>query len=129
MISFLRMLVPRHYHSGEIIYEELEEISEITFVEKGSYYVGYDINKSKKMRLHFPPGNLIGAINCLFLKKSWHIYQCKFDINGYAISRSDWLTIEAEFEFMATEVKKKMFIFFLKEIRRPLFNHKMRDLE
>ena len=30
MISFLRLLVPRHYREGEIIYEELQEISEIT---------------------------------------------------------------------------------------------------
>jgi len=80
MISFLRLLVPRHYREGEIIYEELQEISEITFVEKGSYYIGYEINREKRMRLHFPPGNIIGGVNCIFLKKSWYIYQCKFEI-------------------------------------------------
>lgn len=90
MINFLRVLVPRHYHDNEVIYDELEEIDEITFVEKGSYYVGYDINKEKKMKLHFPPGNVIGAVNCIFMKKSSYIYQCKFSINGYAISRNDW---------------------------------------
>jgi hypothetical protein len=94
MIEFLRLLVPRHYKEGEFIYHELDEINEITFVEKGSYYVGYDINKQKKMKLHFPPGNMIGSVNCIFLKKSWHIFQCKFEIHGYALSRENWQQIE-----------------------------------
>ena len=129
MILLLKKLVPRHYYENQIIFEELQEISEITFVEKGSYYVGYEINRVKKMRLHFPPGNILGGVNCVFLKKSWHIYKCKFEIHGYAISREDWMEIEEKYDFMVTEVKKKMFIFYLKEIRTPLFRAKMQDLE
>ena len=45
MIEFLKYLVPRNYLENEMIYEELQEILEMTFVEKGSYYVGYEINR------------------------------------------------------------------------------------
>jgi len=81
------------------------------------------------MRLHFPPGNIIGGVNCIFLKKSWHIYQCKFEIHGYGLSRESWKKIEDEYGFLTTEVKKKMFIYHLKEIRTPLLKQKMSDLE
>lgn len=129
MIEFLKSLVPRHYVENEIIFQELQEISEITFVEKGSYYVGYEINKVKKMKLHFPPGNIIGGVNCVFLKKSWHIYKCKFEIHGYAVSRENWMKIEEDYKFMINEVNKKMFISYNKEIRTPLYRQKMQDLE
>lgn len=46
MIQILRSLEPRYYHSNTIIYNELEEILEMTFVLKGSYRVGYEINKT-----------------------------------------------------------------------------------
>ena len=78
MIEMMKSLAPRTYKEGEIIFNELDDISEITFVETGSYYVGYEINKVKQMKLHFPPGNIIGGVNVIALKKSWHIYQCKF---------------------------------------------------
>ena len=86
--------MPRQYFPNEIIHEELEEISEMTFVEKGTYYVGYEINRERKMKLHFPPGNIIGAVNTIFLGKSRHVYQCKFQIEGYAINREKWKVLD-----------------------------------
>jgi len=41
----MKTLKPRQYMANEIIYDELDEILEITFVEKGTYYIGYTINK------------------------------------------------------------------------------------
>lgn len=98
-------------------------------MEKGSYYVGYEINRMKKMRLHFPPGNIIGGINCIFLKKSWHIYKCKWEIQGYAISRHSWNMIEEKQPMMSKEVKKKMLGFYLREVRTPLTKFKQKDLQ
>ena len=51
MIQFMKYLEPRKYKEGEIIYEELQEVLEITFVMKGTYFVGYEINKIIKMKI------------------------------------------------------------------------------
>ena len=41
-------LEPRFYKSNKIIYNELDEILEITFLIKGTFAVGFEINKFKK---------------------------------------------------------------------------------
>ena len=54
MIEFMRRLEPRRVFEGEIFINELEEVLEMIFVMKGSYRVGYEINKTMRMRLMFP---------------------------------------------------------------------------
>lgn len=88
--------------------EELDEILEMLFVEKGSYYVGYEINKEKRMKLHFAPGTIVGGVNLITHRKAWHCYKCKFEIHGYAISRQDWGELKEEYPFLVNEVNKKL---------------------
>ena len=47
MVDVMNCLCPRRYFPNETIYDELAEISEFTFVESGSYYIGYEINRVK----------------------------------------------------------------------------------
>ena len=54
MIEFMRRLEPRRVFDGEMFIHELDEVLEMIFVMKGSYRVGYEINKNLKMRLMFP---------------------------------------------------------------------------
>lgn len=51
MIQFLKYLEPRKYHEGELIYQELSEVLEITFIMTGAYQIGYEINKITKMKI------------------------------------------------------------------------------
>ena len=46
MIQILRTLEPRFYTANAVIYEELEEILEMTFLMKGGFRIGYEINKT-----------------------------------------------------------------------------------
>ena len=77
MIQVMRYLEPRFYKGDELIYEELQEVLEITFVMTGTFYVGYEINKIVKMKIQLPLGTTFGGINCCFLKRSMFIYKCK----------------------------------------------------
>ena len=43
----------RYYDAKEIILKELEECSEIIFIQEGTYNVGYEINYKIKHRLRF----------------------------------------------------------------------------
>ena len=80
MISLMKCLEPRIYKEGEIIHEELSQVQECLFVLQGSYYVGYEINKERKMKLHFPPGSIIGGFESTFNIKSMFVYKCKNQI-------------------------------------------------
>ena len=120
MIEIMKRLEPRRVKEKDIIYEELQEILEIIFVLKGSYFIGYEINKVKKMKLYFTLGTAIGAFNCVFFQKSMFIYKCKDEIEGYSIRRQRWLEVEEMYPNMIRELKVKIFSQYDKEIRTPL---------
>ena len=44
MLMLLRNLEPRYELKGSVIYQQLEDIAEIIFVEKGSVDIGYEIS-------------------------------------------------------------------------------------
>jgi CRP-like cAMP-binding protein len=59
-------LEPRFFKTNQIIAEELDESLEFYFVLKGTFDIGYEINKKKYYRIKFGPGNVIGAFNLNF---------------------------------------------------------------
>lgn len=77
MIEIMTSLVPRRYFENDIIYEELDQILEMTFVLEGRYYIGFEINHKKKWVLAQQQGKIIGEYNVYFLKNSSHIYCCR----------------------------------------------------
>jgi len=60
--------------------------------------------------------------------KSWHIYKALSEIHAFAINRKGWIELEACDPFKANEVKKKILLSYLKEIRTPLLKYKETDL-
>jgi hypothetical protein len=100
----MKCLEPRIYKEGEIIHEELSQVQECLFVLQGSYYVGYEINKERKMKLHFPPGSIIGGFESTFNIKSMFIYKCKNEIQGYSLRRPNLKNLESEFSSIFKKV-------------------------
>ena len=49
MTRLLMSLEPRFETRGTILIDELDEVSEITFVTHGQCVIGFDFNKEKKM--------------------------------------------------------------------------------
>ena len=45
MIEILKALEPRSIPENNLFYEELDEVNELLFIEKGKYDIGYEINK------------------------------------------------------------------------------------
>ena len=68
-----------------MLQSELQGVLEMNFVIKGSFKVGFEINKNKKFRLLFDKNSTFGGFNCLFNEKSMFNYVCVKDIDGYAI--------------------------------------------
>ena len=109
MLAVMKSFVPRRYDENELIYAELDDILEMTFVIKGKYHVGYEINKKKKYVVSLGEGNIIGEYHVLFAQKNMHIIKCAEEIFGYAISRRSWNEIQEEFEYFTENLKKKCF--------------------
>ena len=76
------------------------------------------------MRVCLERGNIIGGVNCIFLKKSWHIYKARTYIEGLAITRKGWKELEEEDPAKCNDVKKKILIAYLKKVRTPLVRFK-----
>lgn len=69
MIEILKVLEPRKFLAKETINNELDEVNEILFIEKGEYNIGYEVNKTEKFKLRMGQNTVIGAFNICFNKR------------------------------------------------------------
>lgn len=129
MLEIMKALLPRRYFDGDIIYEELQEVLEMTFVQRGKYHVGYEINKKRKYVVSQAEGRVIGEYNVLFMQPSMHIYKCVEEIFGYALSRKSWMSIEEDFENFANQLKKQCFRNANREVMVPIYFAKRADIK
>lgn len=44
MVNFMQMLEPLKYGKNEIIYQELDEITEVIFFTTGQFDIGFELN-------------------------------------------------------------------------------------
>ena len=65
MVEIMKALLPRRYFENDIIFEELQEVLEMTFVQRGKFHVGYEINKKRKYVVSLAEGKVIGEYNVL----------------------------------------------------------------
>lgn len=88
------------------------------FLQKGTFYVGFEINRQKKFFLKFKkdsyfvvakenkqgvamddddqkitPGNLIGAYFLTFNKRSEYVYRSSTECLGFSIRKKHWMVI------------------------------------
>ena len=90
MIKMVSYLEPRYEPAGTIIFQELEEVNEILFIDRGVVDVGYEINKERKFCIRHSHHVVIGAYNVTFNKRAVFVYRCKRDCHGYFIRRENW---------------------------------------
>jgi hypothetical protein len=76
---------------------EQEEIDELIFVVKGTYAIGFEINKKEKMILKQKEATVIGGFEFTYNKRSFYIYKSRSEINGYSIRKRGWKSIENNF--------------------------------
>lgn len=77
MIKIVRVLEPRLLHRGTIIYQTVEEVEEIFFIEKGSVDIGFEISRESKYVIRLKKGGVVGIFNVTFDKKTVFKYRVK----------------------------------------------------
>ena len=109
MIELLKNLEPRREKKGSVLFEELEEITEIFFISQGTIDIGYEINKTTKYVLRYSDKKVaIGAYNCSFSTRSLFIYRCKTECIGYFIRKSAWMEILGMDEQIENYIKQNI---------------------
>ena len=119
----------RYFDAQEVIYKELEECNDIIFVQKGSFNIGYEINKKIKLRYRFGPRNYIGAFNVCFYKRSFFHYEAQTIINGLGIRKSKILTLLDEYSHFKDCFYLNALDHYDFRIRKPLLKKKNFEIE
>jgi len=109
MIEVVQNLEPYHQPTGVLLVNELDEVGEILFVQKGGIGVGYEINRMKRIVLQFTNRYVIGAFYATFNQRSNFIYCTTSDMESYFIRRFKWLEILDENALIATDMKLRIF--------------------
>lgn len=82
IIDFLQMLTPRKIQKGCKIFVEQEEVDELLFVMKGSYAIGFEINKIEKMIIKQNNASVVGGFEFAYNRRSMYIYKSRTEIQG-----------------------------------------------
>lgn len=90
MLTLLKVLEPRQEDAYTMLFEELDEIREVIFIEKGECDVGYEINKKKKFVIRYSTATVIGGYNCTFDKRAIFCYRTKTNCEGYSVRKINW---------------------------------------
>ena len=128
MLDILTSLEPRIEEAGITLFEELEEINEVIFFNKGLHEIGYDFNGTRKFPLVYKNVAVIGAYNLTSRKPSNFIYRTLTVCEGYFIRRGPWKAILENNSQIAPDFKANIIANYEKKIRKKLNLFRMLDL-
>jgi len=129
MIDVLSRLEPISFPAKHYIYNELDDVNEVIFIESGMYDIGYEINKKTIHKLRFPHKTVIGAFEVCFDKRVLFIYKTFQECKGYLIRKKQFRELEKEHPELYDGMKKKAMFTYIQKIRRPLLEFKEEDIE
>ena len=86
MVETLSCLEPRREFTGVILFNELDDFTEILFFNKGSIQLGYELNRKRYFILE-QKNAVIGDHGCIFNHRCSHIYRTSSTCEGYYIRK------------------------------------------
>jgi hypothetical protein len=90
MINMLQHLEPIMHEASTIIISELDEFGEISFIDKGTIGIGYEINKVTKYCITMKDKAVIGAYGCTFNQRAAFIYTAINACEGFFVRKRQW---------------------------------------
>ena len=118
--TFLEYLEPRFDVRGTVLYQELDEFGEITFVYKGTIIVGFAVNKKQNFCLKFKDHCIIGGFNTTFNRRALFIYKCQSDCHSYYIRKARWLDLLDEYPGLTERIKEGMWMIYHSQFKNKL---------
>jgi CRP-like cAMP-binding protein len=75
MEALLYSMEPRREERGEILFDELDEVNEVFFIERGQIDIGFEINRKKQYVFRLSQDVQVGSYNVTFDKRSRYIFK------------------------------------------------------
>lgn len=108
MIQMLKSLEPRMIPESVTLFDELDEVNELLFIELGKYDIGYEVNKMRKFKIRLGAKTVIGAFNICFKKRQIFVYKTKTECSGYFVRKKNWHDIMEQFPDFFGIIKRKV---------------------
>ena len=123
MMRLLSMLEPRKENKNVTIYNELDEVNEVIFFNKGDYDVGFEINRERYFVVRYQnneSANIIGAYGVTFNIRSKFIYRTASFCEGCSVRKTKWMTLmeDDDHKIISYHLKKQL----KKDYEKKLFN-------
>ena len=90
MLRILSKLLPIHYHARSLIYTELDDVSQVTFLQTGTFDYGFEINKKFIFCLRKPVGGIVGLFEVFFNRRCTFVIRAETKCYGYYITKREW---------------------------------------
>ena len=110
VMHILFYLEPFEFNKNELIYNELDEVLCIHFVNEGSVMFGYEFNKKQKLILSVK-NFVYGVFEVTYNKRSCMLIKAETYINGYFIRKKFWLEIKKIFPRGWEMIKRREFMY------------------
>ena len=119
---------PKHEPPETIIFNELDQISEIIFFENGTFDVGFEVNGEQFFILRYKNsssedtycternleyisisyGEPIGQYGATFSKQSRFIYKTSSECNGYFIRKKEWKEVMDRNTYVSNSLRDRI---------------------
>tara|TARA_B110000285_G_C15110831_1_gene611009 strand:- start:487 stop:900 length:414 start_codon:yes stop_codon:yes gene_type:complete len=101
MLDMMHHLEPRYEEKDEIVFDELEEITEVVLYVKGKFDIGFELNNERYFVKRFQnsassvsnTGAMIGAHGVAFNKRSRFVYKTASRCSGFFIRKRNWCEV------------------------------------
>lgn len=110
MLDILTHLEPRQELPNTIILNELDEVNEVIFFNKGNCDVGFEINRIQEFVLRLDQSIIIGGYNMCYKTRSKFVYKTHNLCQGYSMRKSNWTMIleDDDHVVLSSLLKKKI---------------------
>lgn len=96
MSHIMMSLEPRVENAHHLIVEENGEWQEVVFFNKGTFMVGYELNRIQHFVLTFNSVSrchTIGAYGCMTNRRALFVFKTHTRCEGFIIRKSNWISI------------------------------------
>lgn len=129
MMQILTHLEPRFEKMGTTIIDELEEFNEVLFIDNGTIFIGYQINKKRTFCISNKNRSVIGAYGCTFNQQALFIYYAKTNVSGFSIRKGNWIKIIKDFPQITKNFKRCIMLDYMSKIKSKCLLHKKKNEE
>ena len=84
------MLEVRQHKGYKIIFEELDEVTEIFFVIEGTYAAGFELNNQKFFKYKYFSKSIIGGFNVIAHVRSQFVFKTITKLKSFALRKTSW---------------------------------------